>query len=280
MKSIFTPLKAGIVLMWSFASFTLFAQHHKQNVDSIAMRDSVRDFLYQGTLFSMNALQSKYESERATSIEVKHQKSVEAQNLFYQARISYRKVIKLDSNNYTAWSNIGTTYLLEGLPKEAKYCFRQAVQINPGYSPAWFNLGKVYSEGSGNDSAELAFSMAIRNDSGYTQAYQEWSNLIMKSKKDTARALSLLRISAVHTPQSEVPWVNMSEIFFQSGDSVSGLHALEHAAAIYPGDVDRLKLLVDYYGRHNDEKKKNYYSAILAVELKKLEVPKDEHPEQ
>jgi tetratricopeptide (TPR) repeat protein len=242
------------------------------------MRDSIREYMFRGALLSMDALQAKYESQKSEVLSVKQQKAGEAQNLFFQSRAYYRKAIAYDQNYFPAWTNMGTTYFLQELPKPAISCYRKAISINADYASAWFNLGKAYVSLKMNDSAAYSFRQCIRSDSSTVQAYQELSRLIMLND-DTANALKLLRLAAHYKSTSEVPWVSMSAIYFSFNDSVNGIASLEQAAKIYAGDVERLKMLSTYFRAHGDVKKANYYADLLAVEIKKQEIPADEHPD-
>jgi tetratricopeptide (TPR) repeat protein len=273
-------LRRLIVLIFVLHALPSFAQKNKAKNDSLAIRDSIRDYMFHGALLSMDALQAKYESQRSTDLAEKQQKAGEAQNLFFQSRAAYRKAIAYDKHYYPAWTNMGTAYYLQDLPKAAIPCYRQAILINPDYASAWFNLGKAYVMLNRNDSADYSFRQCIRSDSTSIQAYQELSRLVMAQKKDSAEAMKLLRLSAYYKPTSEVPWVSMSAVYFSYNDSANGMIYLEKAAKIYPGDVDRLRKLMNYYGAHGDAKKSGYYANLLAVEIKKQEIPADEHPDE
>jgi len=174
---------------------------------------------------------------------------------------------------------MGTAYYLQDLPKAAIPCYRQAISINPDYASAWYNLGKAYLAISRNDSAAYSFRQSIRCDSSSVPSYQELSRLLVLNE-DTGSALKLLRLSAYYKPASEVPWVSMSVIYFSFDDSLNGIVSLEHAAKIYAGDVERLKKLSSYFRQHGDTKKAAYYENLLAIEIKKQEIPADKDPDR
>ncbi|MDQ3111114.1 MAG: tetratricopeptide repeat protein [Bacteroidota bacterium] len=275
-RSVFgiNSLKNILAILLVLTALPSLAQKSKINKDSLAARDSIREYMFRGALLSMDALQAKYESQKSAEMSVKQQKAGEAQNLFFQSRAYYRKAIAYDQNYYPAWTNMGTAYFLQDLPRPAISCYRKAIAINPDYASAWFNLGKAYVLIKMNDSAAYSYRQSIRSDSTSVQAYQELSRLIMITD-DTAAALRLLRLSAYYKSSSEVPWVSMSAIYFSYNDSVNGIASLERAAKIYSGDLVRLQLLSTYFGAHGDAKKKAYYSDLLAIEIKKQEIPED-----
>ncbi len=267
------------LLFLVFNSFSAFAQKNKPKNDSLAIRDSIRECMFQGALLSMDALQAKYESQRSVEMGIKQQKAGEAGNLFFQSRAYYRKAIGFDKNYYPAWTNMGTAYYLQDLPKAAIPCYRQAILINADYSSAWFNLGKAYTMLDLNDSAAFAFRQAIRCDSSAVTSYQELSRILLLNE-DTGSAIKLLRLAAYYKPTSEVPWVSLATIYFTYNDSANGIASMEKAAKIYAGDVDRLKKLVVYFSQKGDAKKSAYYSNLLAVEIKKQEIPADKNPDR
>ena len=253
---------------------SISAQKTKPNKDSLAIRDSIREMMYRGAMLSMDALQSKYESQKTTDPGVKKQKSGESQNLFFQSRAYYRKAIAFDKNYAPAWNSMGTTYFLQDLPKASLPCYHKAILINGNYSSAWYNLGKSYLALKLNDSAEYSFRQSIRSDSTFIQAYQELSQLLFM-KKDSIEAFRLLQLSAYYNQDSEVPWVTMAAVYFSYKDSASGISALERAAAIYPGDLDRLQFLADYYKRKGDKRKADYFADLFVSEKKKQEFDRD-----
>lgn len=269
----------GICTLFLFST-PVFGQKHSVKTDSIAIHDSIKEMMFQGALLSIDALQSKYESEKRQDLVQKQQKAGESQNLFYQSRACYRKAIAFDKNYYPAWNNMGTTYYLQDLPKSAVPCYKHAISINGNYASAWFNLGKAYEVLGKKDSALYSFEQCIRSDSSTVSAYQELSRIVMSTSKDTSMALSYLRLAARNKPTSEVPWVSMSTIYFSLGDSVSGIAATENAAKIYRADVVRLQLLINYFQNHSNTEKVIFYSGLLAVENKKQEIPADFDPEK
>ncbi len=282
LKSFFESCSVGKTLFVIAILFVLpgYAQKNKLKNDSIAMRDSIKEMMFQGTLLSMDALQAKYESEKGNDLVQKQQKAGESQNLFFQSRAYYRKAIALDKNYYPAWTSMGTTYFMQGIPKASIPCYRKALSLNPDFSPAWFNLGKAYDMVGKKDSAVYSYDQCIRCDSTSVKAYQELSRIIMLTQKDSSSALKLLRLAAHYQPTSEVPWVSMSTVYFSCKDSANAIAALENAAKVYSGDIDRLQLLANYFQKHNDAKKAAYYSNLLAIEKKKLEVPDDPDPDK
>jgi tetratricopeptide (TPR) repeat protein len=271
-------LKNGIVIIAILFSIPVFSQKNKPKNDSIAIRDSIREMMFQGALHSMDALQAKTESQKGSDLARKRQKAGESQNLFFQSRIYYRKAIAFDKNYYPAWTSLGTTYYMQDLPKMAIPCYRRALIINGDFSPAWYNLGKAYQSVGMKDSAIYSYKQSIRTDSSSVKSYQELSLIILSDEKDSSSALKLMRLAAHYQPTSEVPWVSMADIYFNYKDSANAISVLENAAKIYTGDIDRLELLANYFQRHNDQKKAAFYSNLIAVEKKKQEIPVDTDP--
>ncbi len=274
------PMKYCILFFAVLSVFPAFSQKNVARRDSLARRDSVIEMMFQGALLSIDALQTKSEAQKLSEPIQKRQKAAEAENLFLQSRQYYWKAIKIDKNYYPAWTNIGTTYYMQDLPKASIPCYRKALLINENYSSAWYNLGVSYDALAKKDSAIYSFHRCIRTDSTYMLAYIQLSRLIMLNGKDSASALNLLRLAAFYKPTSEVPWVTMSTIYISYNDSANAMASLEKAAQIYKGDLNRLQNLANYFQRHNDQKKTDYYLNLLAIEKRKQEVPIDINPDK
>ncbi len=267
-----TPLLVAVVTL---LSFTASAQKPAYAPDSLARLDSVRTYMLQGSLLSMNAMQAKIESQQPDAngkMVVNQQKAGEAQNLFQQARFAYRKALQFDDKYATGWSNLGTTYYFEGLPRVAIPYFMKSVKLNNNYSQGWFNLGKSYSLAGKKDSAVYAFRQAIRCDSAYVQPYIELSTIYMLDK-DSAAALGQLRTAVKYRPASEVTWMAMANVYLQNQDSAAAVTALEAAARINPDNYARLEDLARYFLFHNDKAKHDYYMKLAAEARKREEMP-------
>lgn len=268
----FFSISKILVLFALLFALPAMAQKNKHKNDSLARRDSIREFMFQASLYSLDAIQARFESQKATVQSVKQRKAGESENLFFQSRKYYRFAIVCDSNYYPAWCNMGTTYYMQDLPKMAIPCYRKALSINPNYAQAWYNLGQAFDMQHLKDSAIRAYTQCVRSDSTYLQAYLELSGLAMENGKDTSAAFNYLRLAAKYKSISEVPWVSMAAIYFSYNDSANAIACLDKAEQTFPGNIDRLQNLVNYYRFHNFPEKADQYSKLLAIEKKKQEI--------
>lgn len=179
--------------------------------------------------------------------------------LFGDARDLYLKALQLDPQNFKTYSYIGTTYYFSGKFRESVPYYKKALQLNPGYKEAWFNLGMVYDQLKLQDSAINAFSECIRADSSYVPAYAQLSRLTMLKELKADHAMEILQLAAKHKPDSDVPWNEMSAIYFRMQDTANAISALETAAKLRPENTTRLYNLSLYFRQHNDSTKYNYY---------------------
>lgn len=266
------------LLLLLFFSVPLAAQKNKMKADSLARLDSVRTYTLQASLLSMNAMQIKIEASQPDGnggYTVNQLKAGEAQNLFVQSRYYYRKALSFDSTYYLAWSNLGTTYYFEGLTKIAIPYFLKSVQLNPDYAQGWFNLGKSYDLIGKKDSAVYSLKQSIRSDSSFVTPYVEYSRILF-AEKDTTNGFKYLRLACAYAPKVELPWTAISNQYFLLNDSANGIAAMEQSAKLYKGNVYRLETLANYFQRHGNAEKADYYFRLAAIEKKTQEIPKDE----
>jgi tetratricopeptide (TPR) repeat protein len=242
--------------------------------DMETLRESVKANMLYGALISKNALEANFESHVSDGKggqRIDKQKQQEAMALFTEARSYYKKAADLAPYYHTAWSNLGTTYFFTGDPKTALPYFLRGVKEKADYAEGWFNVGMAYDKLDNPDSAFYAFRQSIKSDSSYVASYEQLSRLIMQQDQDPQAALVLLRKAAKHKPDSEVPWMNMANIYIQLKDTASSATSLEMAARINPHNVQRLYNLADYFRVHGDVSKYNQYTSLAEAERKKQE---------
>lgn len=76
----------------------------------------------------------------------------------------YKKVININPEHATAWSNFGVALQNSHQLDLAIGALEKATSINPEYANAWHNLGNAYFLIQQKDKAAEAFQQAIRID--------------------------------------------------------------------------------------------------------------------
>lgn len=89
---------------------------------------------------------------------------------FYPAIDEYRELIKADSNNSRAYSNIGYLYSHCGDYKNAVLVYRKAIELDPRNECAYTNLANSYFNQHDYENAILCAERAIEIKPGFRQA--------------------------------------------------------------------------------------------------------------
>ncbi|MBA4383219.1 MAG: hypothetical protein C0410_00640 [Anaerolinea sp.] len=63
---------------------------------------------------------------------------------YQQAILAYKKALKIDTNSYRAWNNLGIVYADLNNSQEAEKCYLNALAIEPTYAFAMASLGSLY----------------------------------------------------------------------------------------------------------------------------------------
>lgn len=62
---------------------------------------------------------------------------------YEQAVTLFRQIIEGDSQDFQAWTELGTAYLLQDKPDEAEKAYRRATEVRPAFALALLNLGRL-----------------------------------------------------------------------------------------------------------------------------------------
>ncbi|MEO5644658.1 MAG: tetratricopeptide repeat protein [Bacteroidia bacterium] len=238
------------------------------------LEESVKANMLYGALLSKNALELNFQSRMSDGkggYIINSETQKQAMNRFKEARIYYGKAAELAPYYHTAWSNLGTTYFFTGETRTALSYFNKGVSQKDDYAEGWFNVAMAYDKLEKPDSAIYAFNRSIRADSAYVSSYEQLSRIIMQQEKDPDKALALLRVAARKKPDSEVPWNNMANIYLQLKDTAQSAAAMERAAEINPGNVQRLYNLAQYYRIKQNMAKYSYYNSLAEEGKKKMQ---------
>lgn len=62
---------------------------------------------------------------------------------YQQAVTLFRQIIEGDPQDFQAWTELGTAYLLQDKPDEAEKAYRRAAEVRPAFALALLNLGRL-----------------------------------------------------------------------------------------------------------------------------------------
>jgi tetratricopeptide (TPR) repeat protein len=88
-----------------------------------------------------------------------------------EAKILYRKVIKIDKDNVQALNNIGVIYMSQKRYKRAIMRFKDAIKIKHNYPDAHYNLACLYAQK--NDAARSL--LYLKNAIRYNPEVRHWA---------------------------------------------------------------------------------------------------------
>jgi tetratricopeptide (TPR) repeat protein len=55
----------------------------------------------------------------------------------------FRQIVDADAQDFQAWSELGTAYLLQEKPEDAEKAYRRATEVRPTFTLAFLNLGRT-----------------------------------------------------------------------------------------------------------------------------------------
>ena len=100
-----------------------------------------------------------------------------------EARIFYRKILKIEPNHAVANHNLGSIELNMNNTEVAKSFFKKAIKTNPNFADAYSNLGVALKKLSRPEEAELNYKKAIELRPDFFSAYFNLANLFNNEKK-------------------------------------------------------------------------------------------------
>jgi len=237
-----------------------------------------------GSLLSSQGAQMNFESQQMLQQGMQRDAMELRQtafDLFGESRTYYEQATSIYPEYYTAWSNLGTTYYFRKEYRGGLPFFKKAIAIKKDYAEAYFNLGMSYEQISMKDgkvvdttlldSSIYYFREGIKQDGKYVSSCDQLSRVLMQHYGDSAGAMTVLNEAALKSPDSDVPWNAMSNIYLQSHDTASAVVALEKAAAIKPEVPARLRNLSVYFAQHGDMQKAKYYGDLFQQQQSMLD---------
>jgi len=88
-----------------------------------------------------------------------------------EAEEYFKKALKVNPQNYTAYEELGGLYQDHGRFRDAERCFRKALEINPRADYTYFELGRLYMENGYPKEAEVCYDKALEINPSNEDAY-------------------------------------------------------------------------------------------------------------
>ena len=85
----------------------------------------------------------------------------------------YRKILKLNSQDVSAWSNLGAAYIEMSDIKKAKHALKKALALEPNSIPVLGNLANLYKQTGDADAAESLYRLILNQQPDLARAWYE-----------------------------------------------------------------------------------------------------------
>ena len=83
----------------------------------------------------------------------------------------YKKIVKIEPNNYKAHNNLGNALKELGKLEEAATSYRKAIKIKSNYTKAYFNLGNILNDFGKFKEAIASLLLALKINPNYNEAH-------------------------------------------------------------------------------------------------------------
>lgn len=116
---------------------------------------------------------------------------------------AFKQAISMNPLYPDAHNNLGIAYYRKGLMEDAEREFKLTIDIEPYHAEAHNDLGILYTDKHLYDDAIYEFETATRIKPDYANAHMNLGAVILRHRKDKARALFHLKESIKIDPQQE-----------------------------------------------------------------------------
>lgn len=144
---------------------------------------------------------------------------------FSAAEAEFRKAIKVDRNDPTAWDSLGTVLYDQRRLDEAIAAYRKAVEIDPKFAQAYSNLGVALADQQKLDEAIAAYRKAIKIDPKDALAYYNLG-LTLSDQQKLDEAIAAYRRAIEIDPK-------FAQAYSSLGLTLSDQQRLDEATAAY-----------------------------------------------
>jgi len=183
--------------------------------------------------------------------------------LFY-----YQQSVNIYPKYSPSLNNMGSIYFVfyKDYKKAIPY-FEKAIAADSNYVEPYFNLGYSYELIGDTTQALVFYKKTLKKDGKYVKAISNLSKLLdAKGETDTFFKLNKKIIQLA--PLSDVPYINISNHYLLTGDTVKSIEYMELAFEKAPNNTGLIQNLINYYQSKGNIQKVDYYSEKLKM-LKK-----------
>lgn len=201
-------------------------------------------------------------------------KRITSSNMFYRtkadslldiAQREFAYAIKLDENNYKAYSALGSLLLRTGDVENARINIEKALELSPDYAIAIDNLGSVYLAEGDAESAEHYFKKAIEINPNTHAAYYHLAQLEC-NRGNYAMCLTYVNKCLAWQGYSSYAYNLKGDALRLQGNEAAAIVAYKKAVEIAPENLTPYANLAAIYEARKDfELALDCYKSILSI---------------
>ncbi|MBB6095144.1 putative CXXCH cytochrome family protein [Povalibacter uvarum] len=169
---------------------------------------------------------------------------------------------RTNSDQPTAWANLGNLYSSLGDVPAAESAFQTAIRLDAGFVPAYVNLADMKSR-AGDNAIAIALLQSALGDSPGSAALQHALGLALARERRYDEALRELAAAAKGDPGNARYSFVYGVALYDTGKKAQGVDVLKQALQRHPGDGSLLNALASYAEASGDAKAARKYRSML-----------------
>lgn len=155
-----------------------------------------------------------------------------------QAVILLRQILVTDANDFQAWTEMGTAYLLQGKNGDAEKAYARAVEVRPAFFLAQLNLGRVRAAQKNFAGAVGPLSRAVELQPTNAEANLWLGEAYLQIKKGSKAVGYLGAAARLGKPEAHL---RLATLYNAAGMKDKAAAEYEQFLATNPGHPDRKK---------------------------------------
>jgi protein O-mannosyl-transferase len=208
------------------------------------------------TLFAASSIQKVRENKNISAEE----KRMHIANALFH----YKESIRIIPDYTSSFNNIGMVYYTYyNKPAEAMPYLKKAIGLDTNYVEAFFNLASCEAALKDFASAEKHYLRVIELDHAFVSAYYSLSGIYAKDKRYD-KILELNEKAISKGLRSDVPYINIGNVYFLQKDTLKALPYLEKGIELNPDNRFLNSFLADFYKEKGDLVKANHYYDLMS----------------
>ncbi len=178
----------------------------------------------------------------------------------------YKQYLQSNTNDFSAWYNLGTVYADKQVHPKASDAFEKAVALEPHNLDAQIALGLALMSQNRHEEAAAAFARAHGIDGRNTQALELLVSAYRKLGNEARRITALEKLAALMKENFAVRQ-ELGTLLLKNGATEQGIAVLEQASKLRPDNIEvHLALAGAYEKQQNENAWYSHLKSALSVD--------------